>query len=262
MNKIKLSDSDKKLLIIFLSIVLVACSYFFVFTKVMNKASAVEEQNQADSAKVQQMEQMEAGLPQVKENIQKMRKKEKKIIAAYPSDMTTEKVIETLQTMEDENESDFHISEITFAMNMPIAAETATDTTADTTSDSTDTAASTDSTEAAESTQDTQSADGTDATTDDSQGPTGQVSGYYASIGIKYTANYTGLKDMILFTNQFQDRTTIPKFTASYDSSTGDVVGEMTLNMYYLTNTGKEYVPPVFENMPKGKVSIFGNSAN
>ena len=258
MSKINLSDSDKKLLIIFLSIVILACSYFFVFTKVMDKASAIEDQNTTDSAKVQQMEQMEAGLPQVKENIQRLRKKQKQIIKTYPSDMTTEKVIETLQAMEDENESEFHISEITFAMNMPIAADVATDTTADT---SADTSADTTSTESTE-TADTQSTESTDAdvTADDSTGPNGQVGGYYASIGIRYTANYTGLKDMILFTNSFKDRTTIPKFTATYDSSTGKVVGEMTLNMYYLTNTGKEYIPPVFENMPKGKVSIFGNS--
>lgn len=260
MSKINLSDSDKKLLIIFLSIVLVACSYFFVFTKVMNKASAIEEQNTADSAKVQQMEQMEAGLPQVKENIQRMRKKQKQIIEAYPSDMTTEKVIETLQAMEDENESEFHISEITFAMNMPIAADTAADTTADASEDTSAATDTTDTTASTETADSTQSAESTDGTTDGSEGPTGQVSGYYASIGIKYKANYTGLKDLILFTNSFKDRTTIPKFTATYDSSTGDVVGEMTLNMYYLTNTGKEYVPPVFENMPKGKVSIFGNS--
>lgn len=260
MSKFKLSDSDKKLLIIFLSIVLVACSYFFVFTKVMNKAAAVEEQNTADQATVQQMEQMEAGLPQVKENIQKMRKKQKKIVAAYPSDMTTEKVIETLQAMEDDNESDFHISEISFAMMMPIAADTAGDTTVDTSSDTT--TESTDTTTSTESVEDTQSTESSETTTDSSEGPTGQVGGYYASIGITYTANYTGLKDMILFTNSFKDRTTIPKFTASYDSASGEIVGEMTLNMYYLTNTGKEYVPPVFENMPKGKVSIFGNSAD
>ena len=38
--------------------------------------------------------------------------------------------------------------------------------------------------------------------------------------------------------------------------------GEMTLNMYYLENTGKEYVPPVFPNMSKGVMSIFGRSTS
>ena len=69
MNKIKISDSDKRLLIIFFAIVILACSYFFIFNKGMTKASELEAQNEQDSAKVQQMQQMEASLPQVKENI-------------------------------------------------------------------------------------------------------------------------------------------------------------------------------------------------
>lgn len=64
---------------------------FLYFNKGMSKAAKIEEQNTTDRAKVQQMEQMEAGLPKVKENIQAMQKKQKDIIAAYPADMKTEK---------------------------------------------------------------------------------------------------------------------------------------------------------------------------
>ena len=57
MNRIKISDSDKRLLLIFCAIVIVACSYFFIFSKGMSKAAKIEEQNTADQAKVQQMKQ-------------------------------------------------------------------------------------------------------------------------------------------------------------------------------------------------------------
>lgn len=126
MNRIKISDSDKRLLLIFCAIVIVACSYFFIFSKGMSKAAKIEEQNTADQAKVQQMEQMEAGLPKVKENIQRMVKKQKTIISTYPSAMTTEKAIESLQAYED-NSSDFHITDITFTMNQPLAVDVQTD---------------------------------------------------------------------------------------------------------------------------------------
>ena len=56
MNKIKISDSDKRLLIIFFAIVILACSYFFIFNKGMTKASELEAQNEQDSAKVLQMQ--------------------------------------------------------------------------------------------------------------------------------------------------------------------------------------------------------------
>ena len=260
-NKIKLSDSDKRLLIIFLAIVIIACSYFFIFSKEMSKAQDLEASNMTDSATVQQMEQMEAGLPTVRKNIKNLKAKEKKIIGNYPSDMKTEKVIETLQAIEDDNEGDFHISEITFLMNNPLIADTATDTTgdgstADTSTDSTDTTASTESTEAAESTEEAED------TADDSASASQPVSGYYASIGITYKADYLGLKDMINYVNEFKDRTTITKFSAIYNSETGGVTGEMTLNMYYLMNTGKDYVPPIFDYMQKGTDNIFGGTAD
>lgn len=266
MNKIKISDSDKRLLIIFFAIVILACSYFFIFNKGMTRASELEAQNEQDSAKVQQMQQMEASLPQVKENIENMKQTQADIIAKYPSDMTTEKSIESLQDYEDHS-SDFHITDITFAMRMPLVG--AVDTTAagsstDETDSSADTADGAADSAAGDTsaTADTQSAgDGTDdAAADASADTVGNVTGYYASIGIRYEASYNGLKEMIAYVNAFQDRTTITQFTAAFDDATGKLTGEMTLNMYYITNTGKEYVPPVFDFMPKGVSNIFGKT--
>ena len=65
---------------------------------------------------------------------------------------------------------------------------------------------------------------------------------------------------MIAYVNEFKDRTTITQFSATFDDATGKLTGEMTLNMYYITNTGKEYVPPVFDFMPKGVSNIFGKT--
>ena len=265
MNKIKISDSDKRLLIIFFAIVLLACSYFFVFNKGMNKASELEAQNAEDRAKVQQMQQMEASLPQVKEKIENMKQTQADIIAKYPSDMTTEKSIESLQDYEDHS-SDFHITDITFAMHMPLvgaADTTAAGSSTDAADSSTETAdgaadsAADDTSATTDTTADTQSTeDGTDDVATDAS----VVAGYYASIGIRYEASYSGLKEMIAYVNEFKDRTTITQFTAAFDDATGKLTGEMTLNMYYITNTGKDYVPPVFDFMPKGVSNIFGNT--
>ena len=265
MNKIKISDSDKRLLIIFFAVVLLACSYFFVFNKGMNKASELEAQNAEDRAKVQQMQQMEASLPQVKENIENMKQTQADIIAKYPSDMTTEKSIESLQDYEDHS-SDFHITDITFAMRMPLvgaADTTAAGSSTDATDSSTETAdgaadsAADDTSATTDTTADTQS---TEDGTDDAATDASVVAGYYASIGIRYEASYSGLKEMIAYVNEFKDRTTITQFSAAFDDATGKLTGEMTLNMYYITNTGKDYVPPVFEFMPKGVSNIFGNT--
>lgn len=269
MNKIKISDSDKRLLIIFFAIVILACSYFFIFNKGMTKASELEAQNEQDSAKVQQMQMMEAALPQVKENIQKMKQQKEDVVAKYPSDMTTEKAIESLQDYEDHS-SDFHITDITFAMSMPMGVTTDTTTdsatdSSDATTDATDSSTGDATTDVTDGSTDNAASDTTDGTTDGTDGAastegTAVVAGYYASIGIRYEASYTGLKEMIAYVNAFKDRTTITQFTAAYDDATGKLSGEMTLNMYYITNTGKDYVPPVFEFMPKGVNNIFGKT--
>ena len=268
MNKMKISDSDKRLLIIFFAIVILACSYFFIFNKSMSKASELEATNDEDRIKVQQMETMEAALPQVKENIETMKQTQEEIIGKYPSDMKTEKVIETLQEIE-EHSSDFHITDITFAMHMPIlgqgsttdaSSDTEGDVASDTTGDTESDAGSDVTSDTAGSTTGDTAGDTTGSTTDDSTASASSVEGYYASVGIRYEASYAGLKEMIAYVNQFKDRTTIDQFSASFDDTTGKLTGEMTLNMYYLTNTGKDYVPPVFDFMPKGVNNIFGKT--
>ena len=47
MNKLKISDSDKRLLLIFFAIVIVACSYFFIFNKGMSKAAKIQQKGEA-----------------------------------------------------------------------------------------------------------------------------------------------------------------------------------------------------------------------
>ena len=182
------------------------------------------------------------------------------IIAKYPSDMTTEKSIESLQDYEDHS-SDFHITDITFAMRMPLvgaADTTAAGSSTDAADSSTETAdgaadsAADDTSATTDTTADTQS---TEDGTDDAATDASVVAGYYASIGIRYEASYSGLKEMIAYVNEFKDRTTITQFSAAFDDATGKLTGEMTLNMYYITNTGKDYVPPVFDFMPRRSIS-------
>lgn len=251
MSKIKLSDSDKRLLVIFFAVVIVACSYFFIFTKGMAKAAKIEEQNVTDRQTVQNMEAMEAGLPKVKENIQLLKQKQADIIAKYPSDLTTEKVIYILQNMEDD--CDFEVTSITFLMDAPMQVTTAdnadavTENTDDTTADAT---TDTESTEAAD----------TDATDTAEKQQAADVRGYYASIGVEYNASYDGLKAMLKFFNEYSDRIAITATTATYDSETGGLTGNMTINMYYITETGKDYIPPKFNFMEKGVDSIFGGT--
>ena len=72
---------------------------------------------------------------------------------------------------------------------------------------------------------------------------------------------YEGLKDMLAYVNEYSDRITISDFSSSMDRETGRLTGDMTFNMYVITNTGKDYVEPKFDIMLKGVQNIFGGNA-
>lgn len=82
--------------------------------------------------------------------------------------------------------------------------------------------------------------------------------GYYSELTLNYDVNYQGFKDIFAYVSNLEDRMTVPAVTASYDPTTDMLNGSITINMYYLENTGKEYVPPVITNIEKGVDSIFG----
>lgn len=82
--------------------------------------------------------------------------------------------------------------------------------------------------------------------------------GYYASMSMSYTASYANFKRMLAYIASLQDRMTAPTVAATYDQVTDMVSGSITMNLYYLTDTGKEYVAPVIPGIEKGVESIFG----
>lgn len=82
--------------------------------------------------------------------------------------------------------------------------------------------------------------------------------GYYAELTLNYSVNYQGFKDILAYVGTLEDRMTVPAVTASYDPATDMLSGSITIDMYYLDNTGKEYEPPVIPNIEKGVDSIFG----
>lgn len=82
--------------------------------------------------------------------------------------------------------------------------------------------------------------------------------GYYSALSMGYTASYDGYKEMLDYMSRLQDRMIAPAVSATYDGVSDMVSGNITVNLYYLQNTGKEYVAPVTSGIDKGVESIFG----
>lgn len=82
--------------------------------------------------------------------------------------------------------------------------------------------------------------------------------GYYSALSMGYTVSYDGYKEMLDYMSHLEDRMIAPTVSATYDRVADMVSGNITVNLYYLQNTGKEYVAPEIFDIDKGVESIFG----
>lgn len=259
-KKIKLSDSEKKLLLIFLSLLFVAAAYFLVFQRNMAKAQEIEAANIEAAAKVLQLEAMVARQAQVEEQTAECLQTVDDIIAKYPSDVTTEKAIAFIQDLE--NATGMKVTDINFLMNNLVGVVTAVQTPAPAPAADTDTAADGSDLNAADAAaSDTAAADASASAAEVDTALQGNVpAGYYATVSMSYQTSYQGLKDIVKYITSQKDRMTIPAITVSYDETTGGLSGVLTVNMYYLTNTGREYEPPTVRGINRGVTDIFRSS--
>ena len=74
---------------------------------------------------------------------------------------------------------------------------------------------------------------------------------------ISYTGSYAELKKAIKFIEDYGERTTVNDITSTYDETTQNLTGSMTLNMYTLSGTAQEYRAPSVSGSV-GTANIFG----
>lgn len=84
--------------------------------------------------------------------------------------------------------------------------------------------------------------------------------GYYAGLSMNYAVSYAGFKEMMTYIYGLRDRMTVPTVSMTYDHVTDMVSGSVTMNLYYLTNTGKEYNAPEINDIENGVDNIFGGA--
>lgn len=224
MSKMKLSNSEERLLLLLLALILIAGSYFFIFNKSVTKAAEIEASNEEKRQKVAELEMMVDRQAEVEAQTAECNRLVEEIIAKYPSDVTTEKAIAIVQEVE--NMSDMHVSSISFLMDNLIGDITALNATAET----------------------VQSI------------PADAKVGYYAALSMNYDASYEGFKEMVAYISGLKDRVTIPSISATYDNETDRLAGVITIHLYYLTNTGKEYEEPEISGIGRGSENVFQSS--
>jgi len=78
------------------------------------------------------------------------------------------------------------------------------------------------------------------------------------TLATSYSCSYEQLKKMIDYINAYPERMNIESISIAYDSESNGLRGSVTLNLFTVTGTGKEYKPPVIDDLSMGAGNIFG----
>ena len=221
-----ISKRDKALLLGLLGIILVAVSYFFVYKPSVEKKAELETQ-------LATLQQQEAELVDLENNmdfylseIDRLEGEKAEYLACFPANIKEES--EIMYAVELENNVDIKFNSLNYGTPIDLLGT------------------------GEQMVAEGEAAEGTEAA------PTETVGGYCLPLTASYLATYNGLKNTITHTNMHQNRMVIDQVTASYDASTGNLVGDMTINMFYMTGTENAYTEPYVPSMGIGVSNIFG----
>lgn len=96
------------------------------------------------------------------------------------------------------------------------------------------------------------------------EGETGYSIAYYdvnllkETLSTNYSCSYEQLKKMIDYINAYPERMNIEAISIAYDSESNGLKGNITLNLFAVTGTGKEYTAPDISGLSMGTGNIFG----
>ena len=81
---------------------------------------------------------------------------------------------------------------------------------------------------------------------------------YNNAINISYETTYDGFKDLVGYLCENKNRMSITNFSLAYDSLSGVLTANTTVNMYSVTGTDKEYTQQNLSGVGIGTDNIFG----
>lgn len=246
----KITKKDIQLLIALAGILIAAAAYFLVFTKYMEKAEVLENENLSLASEVTRLEALDAKKDTYTQHTQEMKGEIIEFENKFPADILPEDSIMTVKAMEDSTNTT--VASISFGEATEVVYNQNGQTGEGTSSDAT-----------AQANTNTQEA--TQANASDVQGVVSTTTVYADShlyevpLGISIQCTYDDFKDLIKYIYGQQNRMSVEGVNISYDATNNQLSGNMTLDTYYLLGTEKVYAPVDVPKNQLGVDTIFGN---
>lgn len=234
------TERDKKLLFLLGAILILAVSYFFVFSPNQKKADEVKAENREFSAYVVELDEKIAHEEEKKSEILTFNNNRDAILEKFPSGMTHEKAIAILAELEDE--TDIFSSQVTLAVNNIFFNQTEA-VQAGTVQIETEDVASTSSV----------------AVEGVSTEEYPALMGYKTTLTIAFTCTDAELTAALDFINGYSDKMSVETITVGYDETSGNLTGTMNLCMFSVDSSKNEYKAPENKDVKLGVANIFGS---
>lgn len=228
------SKRDKCLLIGLFGGLFLLLAWLYGATPLQEKTAALQTENVTLKAKADLYQAINANLPTYEEGIAKMERQIADIANSYPVYISREDEILFLANMENTYHSDLAVENITMSAVEEIVANVAVET------------------------QDTEAVtQEATAATEEVVEATPAIHMYRQPVNYSFRCTYKGAKDMITHLYAQTDKKCVEGLSLAYDSATGNLMGSLDLNQYYMTGIDKNYQPTSVPTVPKGVRDVF-----
>ena len=234
-----LSKKDQCLLIGLLGALFLFVAWYFVYTPLQEKTAAIETENVALKAKADLYQSINANLPQYEAGIVTYEQEIAEIGNHYPVHISREDEIMFLANMENSYTNDLAVENIT----MSAVVEVTTDTVATATESPAVDATATDATVTAAPTE--------------PEVVIPEIHLYKQPVNYSFRSTYSGAKEMITYVLGQSQTKAIEGMSLAFDSETGNLMGTLDLNQYYMVGLEKEYQAVPVPVVPKGVNDVF-----
>lgn len=259
-----ISTRDKKILLMFSGVAVFAAGYFFGYKPQMSKAEEIETASVPLETRLNELLEMAKNKEFYVEETSRYNQEVSDYVAQFPEDVKEEDGILLARDME--NALDMEVSNIGISTRNFVASldgsteeeigelvdQTLSEKANEQTQEQIDEIEGTD-TKAEEAL-----ADATEAAVSDAADLTDLTVLFRRLDTLQFNGTYDSLKDAVDYLASRSGRMTLDSVDASFDASTGNLIGTITVNMFSMTGTGSTYTEPDAGSVALGRKDLFG----
>lgn len=238
--KLKITKREKNLILILIGILFLAASYYLGYSTLREEAENLKRENKILERQIQALEEMEENKGKYATETKEMQQNMNILLQRFPADIISEDIILYVRDLENKADADVNHVTVPGKKHLEIQASYETD------------------------------------VLSNMEDITGAVAEYgFVNKGtipktedmrlvkvesdITYSVTYKGLKRMIREIVEDEERKSVDNISLVFNENTGNLAGNMTINYFALSGTGKEYEKPVISGMLHGTECIFGD---